>query len=180
MAGIADGIGAVIDAAKDAAGKIKNAFTEFFDIHSPSRVMKDEVGRQITAGIAEGILANEDYAEKSAEEVASAIVGDRAEKQLSNYQVYHDMAGWPKRLHFGMKCGRKWPKEHQARIDADKKYFDAKKKLDSQILGVEKKYSDSVSQVYQDLSKNINDAWDNYHDQVGLPGGFHPIPAQSF
>ena len=164
VAGITDGIGAVIDAAKDAAGKIKNAFTEFFDIHSPSRVMKDEVGRQITAGIAEGILANEDYAEKSAEEVASAIVS-AAEKQLSNYQVYHDMT-LAEEAAFWDEMRQKVAEGTQARIDADKKYFDAKKKLDSQILSVEKKYSDSVSQVYQDLSKNINDAWDNYHDQV--------------
>ena len=164
VAGIADGIGAVIDAAKDAAGKIKNAFTEFFDIHSPSRVMKDEVGRQITAGIAEGILANEDYAQKSAEEVASAIVS-AAEKQLSNYQVYHDMT-LAEEAAFWDEMRQKVAEGTQARIDADKKYFDAKKKLDSQILSVEKKYSDSVSQVYQDLSKNINDAWDNYHDQV--------------
>lgn len=164
VAGIADGIGAVIEAAKDAAGKIKNAFTEFFDIHSPSRVMKDEVGRQITAGIAEGILANEDYAEKSAEEVASAIVS-AAEKQLSNYQVYHDMT-LAEEAAFWDEMRQKVAEGTQARIDADKKYFDAKKKLDSQILNVEKKYSDSVSQVYQDLSKNISDAWDNYHDQV--------------
>ena len=164
VAGIADGIGAVIDAAKDAAGKIKNAFTEFFEIHSPSRIMKDEVGRQITAGIAEGILADKDYAEKSAEEVASAIVS-AAEKQLSNYQVYHDMT-LAEEAAFWDEMRRKVAEGTQARIDADKKYFDTKKKLDSQILSVEQKYSDSVSKVYQDLSKNINDAWDNYHDQV--------------
>ena len=164
VAGIADGIGAVIDAAKDAAGKIKSAFTEFFEIHSPSRIMKDEVGRQITAGIAEGILADKDYAEKSAEEVASAIVS-AAEKQLSNYQVYHDMT-LAEEAAFWDEMRQKVAEGTQARIDADKKYFDAKKKLDSQILSVEKKYSDSVSKVYQDLSKNINDAWDNYHDQV--------------
>ena len=164
VAGIADGIGAVIDAAKDAAGKIKSAFTEFFEIHSPSRVMKDEVGRQITAGIAEGILADKDYAEKSAEEVASAIVS-AAEKQLSNYQVYHDMT-LAEEAAFWNEMRQKVAEGTQARIDADKKYFDAKKKLDSQILSVEQKYSDSVSKVYQDLNKNINDAWDNYHDQV--------------
>lgn len=168
LTGLANGIlgtvGAVVDAAKNAAGKIKNAFTEFFDIHSPSRVMKDEVGRQITAGIAEGILANEDYAEKSAEEVASAIVS-AAEKQLSNYQVYHDMT-LAEEAAFWNEMRQKVAEGTQARIDADKKYFDAKKKLDNQILNVEKKYSDSVSQVYQDLSKNISDAWDNYHDQV--------------
>ena len=164
VAGITDGIGAVIDAAKDAAGKIKSAFTEFFEIHSPSRVMKDEVGRQITAGIAEGILADKDYAEKSAEEVASAIVS-AAEKQLSNYQVYHDMT-LAEEAAFWNEMRQKVAEGTQARIDADKKYFDAKKKLDSQILSVEQKYSDSVSKVYQDLSKNINDAWDNYNDQV--------------
>ena len=111
-------------------------------------------------------MANEDYAEKSAEEVASAIVS-AAEKQLSNYQVYHDMT-LAEEAAFWDEMRQKVAEGTQARIDADKKYFDAKKKLDSQILSVEKKYSDSVSQVYQDLSKNINDAWDNYHDQVTL------------
>ncbi|AVQ53778.1 MULTISPECIES: phage tail tape measure protein [Clostridium] len=54
-AGFLPGMGCVIDAAKNAAGKIKNAFCDFFDIHSPSRLMRDLVGKNIIKGIGVGV-----------------------------------------------------------------------------------------------------------------------------
>lgn len=52
--------------------------------------MKDEVGRQITDGIAEGILADKKYAKKSVEEVSGAILA-AAQKKLENHKVYNTM-----------------------------------------------------------------------------------------
>lgn len=60
--GIAKGItnagGALWDAAKGAASGLLKSFTGFFKVGSPSRLMADEVGRWIPAGIAEGIRDN--------------------------------------------------------------------------------------------------------------------------
>lgn len=162
--GILGYVGEIVDAAREASGKIKNAFVEFFDIHSPSRVMRDEVGRQITAGIAEGILADKKYAKKSAEEVSKAIV-DAAQKQLDNYKVYNDLT-LAEEAAFWEEMRLKTSEGTQARIDADKKYLDAKKKLDDQLLSREKAYKDGVSKVYKELKENIQEAWDSYHDQI--------------
>ena len=60
--GLANGIkgaaGKVADAAKNAAKDAFNAAKSFLGIHSPSRLMRDEIGKYIPAGIAEGINGN--------------------------------------------------------------------------------------------------------------------------
>lgn len=53
--GIINGIGSVVSAAKTAASNILNSVTGFFDIHSPSTVMRDMVGGNIMKGWANGI-----------------------------------------------------------------------------------------------------------------------------
>lgn len=57
--GLAEGIGnaasSAVTAAKNVASSILDKVTGFFDIHSPSRVMRDEVGRYLPEGIAVGI-----------------------------------------------------------------------------------------------------------------------------
>lgn len=56
--GIASGVGVIIDAAKSAASAALNAAKEFLGIASPSKVMRDQVGKWIPLGIAEGITRN--------------------------------------------------------------------------------------------------------------------------
>ncbi len=53
--GIKEGASAIIEAAKNAAKAALDAAKEFLGIKSPSKVMKEEVGRWIPAGVAEGI-----------------------------------------------------------------------------------------------------------------------------
>ncbi|MGS0531970.1 phage tail protein [Bacillus mycoides] len=57
--GLIDGIGsmagAVWDKVASIGSSIKEGFTDFFDIHSPSRLMRDAVGKQIGAGLAVGM-----------------------------------------------------------------------------------------------------------------------------
>lgn len=64
LLGFADGIGqsvaAVVERARQAAAAVLGAVKNFFDIHSPSRVMNKEVGLQIMAGEAQGIAENSD------------------------------------------------------------------------------------------------------------------------
>ena len=45
---------------KDWCGSVVNGIKSFFGIHSPSKVMAEEVGEPIAAGVAEGILDNAD------------------------------------------------------------------------------------------------------------------------
>ena len=53
--GITSGVGFVIDAAKRAASNIISGFKSALGIHSPSKVMADQVGQWLPAGIAVGM-----------------------------------------------------------------------------------------------------------------------------
>jgi phage-related protein len=60
--GLIDGIGSMItnvsNKVKEVAGSIKDAIKDALDINSPSRVMRDEIGKWIPIGLAEGISSN--------------------------------------------------------------------------------------------------------------------------
>lgn len=75
--GIMNAIGGVVDSAKSAASSIKNAFVDFFDIESPSKLMRDEVGKMIPEGIALGIEQDKS-AINAATDMANSIYGASA------------------------------------------------------------------------------------------------------
>jgi phage-related protein len=60
-------------AVEGVASKIKDGFLGFFNIHSPSRLMKKDVGRWITLGVLDGMTSMQSKAEREAERVANAI-----------------------------------------------------------------------------------------------------------
>ncbi|MDS5225752.1 tape measure protein [Streptococcus pneumoniae] len=64
-AGLWNGSGSVMATANSIAERVKATIKSALDIHSPSRVMRDEVGRFIPQGIAVGIEADADVVEKS-------------------------------------------------------------------------------------------------------------------
>lgn len=129
--GIVDGITSVGSTIKDTltnlASDALSAAKDFLGIKSPSRVFRDEVGKQIALGIAEGIRQNADYAEKSAEEIASATL-QAAQKKLDNAKVYQILT-LADEVAFWDSVRKQVESGTQARIDADKKYFDAVKKM---------------------------------------------------
>lgn len=53
--GIGNAIGSVVSKAKEAAGEVVDSVKGFFGIHSPSRVFRDQIGKQLPAGAAIGI-----------------------------------------------------------------------------------------------------------------------------
>lgn len=55
--GITSGIKGLVSVGIQACKSLKDSVLGFFDIHSPSRVMRDEVGKNIALGIARGIEA---------------------------------------------------------------------------------------------------------------------------
>ena len=59
--GIKSGASAIASAAKSAAKNALNAAKSLLGIHSPSRVFRDEVGKNVALGFAEGIADNMGY-----------------------------------------------------------------------------------------------------------------------
>ena len=75
--GITSAAGLVLDAIMDIANQAMDAIKSFFGIASPSKLMRDEVGRWIPAGIAKGITGNfaplDDAMKKAADHVAARM-----------------------------------------------------------------------------------------------------------
>ena len=53
--GVKNAASSLIQVFKDLASSALDAVKDFFGIHSPSRVMRDQVGKMIPAGMAEGV-----------------------------------------------------------------------------------------------------------------------------
>lgn len=78
--GLINGIGAMAGALWDAAVNVAksalNGIKSFFGIASPSKVMRDQVGKQLDAGLAIGIEDNADEAADSARSVSRRLLGE--------------------------------------------------------------------------------------------------------
>lgn len=73
--GIINGVGAIISAAKEAAKSALRAAKEALGIKSPSKIMRDEVGRWIPAGIAVGIEKNASMVSNAMDELTKSATG---------------------------------------------------------------------------------------------------------
>ena len=155
----------VLDKIKGFGKGILNGLKSFFGIKSPSRVMRDEVGRYLAEGVAVGITANSDKAESAAEKLASNILS-AAQTKLDTYKTYNEMTlaeevGFWDAVRVQVKEGTK------ARLDADKKYLEAKKSLDDQVLAAEKTLSNSLDEIYKkiaDRKKEITETFDLFEE----------------
>lgn len=87
--GITDGIAWVVDAARNVAKKALNKMKSVLGIHSPSKVMSEEVGEMIAAGTAEGIDKGQPYIDKSFENMLNHILSHK-----DNFVELWDYAGY--------------------------------------------------------------------------------------
>ena len=87
--GFINGINSMAGAVMAAAGRIANAaasrIRSALKIHSPSRVMRDEVGVYIPAGIAVGMLDNISAVTDAADRVAKAAIVDVPSMNMSQF-----------------------------------------------------------------------------------------------
>lgn len=78
--GLINGIGAMAGALWDAAVNVAKSALDgiksFFGIASPSKVMRDQVGKQLDAGLAVGLEDNADEAADSARNVSRRVLGE--------------------------------------------------------------------------------------------------------
>lgn len=162
--GVANAAGLLIDSVKDVAERALNGLKSFLGIHSPSRVFRDEIGKNIAVGIAEGITQNSEYAKKSVEEVADAII-QSAKKKLDDEKAYQELSLADEVAYWDSV--RKQVKEGtQARIDADKEYLSKKKSLNQKMASIEQDYASKVRKVHEDLANSIQSLRDAYADEL--------------
>lgn len=73
--GIIGAVSVVVKSAKEAAQSIFNSVKDFFDIGSPSKLMRDEIGKWIPAGIAVGIEKNLDPVTEAMNDITELTTG---------------------------------------------------------------------------------------------------------
>ena len=146
---------------KGFASSVTNKLKSFFGIKSPSRVMRDEVGKHLAEGIAVGITANSEVAESAAEKLGKNIL-DAAQKKLDNYKTYNDLT-LADEVAFWDSVRLEVAEGTDARIEADKKYFEAKQSLNDQIVDAEdalQKSLDEIDRKITERQKSVMDSFD--------------------
>lgn len=90
--GIKDTVGGIGDAIKNGIDTGVDKVKDWLGIHSPSRLMRDEIGLMIGAGIAEGIDDSTGLIEDSAEGLEDAIPTDMDSDVALNLEVEDDLS----------------------------------------------------------------------------------------
>lgn len=162
--GTNDKIGWIKDKLVGFKDAVLNKLKDVFGIHSPSKLMENEVGKNLALGVASGIEKNKKYAKKSAGELGKIVV-EAATKRLDRYKTYNDMSLAAEKSYWN-EVRKHVKKGTAAKLEADKKYFEVKKQLNEQIAAAEKSYTESVEQAYKDLQQNIQAAMDEYAKEV--------------
>ncbi|MGH4125593.1 MAG: hypothetical protein ACREV6_21995 [Clostridium sp.] len=144
--GLIAGIGTVIQAAKDAASSIKNAFTDFFDIHSPSRVMRDEVGVMIGKGMADGIKASTPEVVTAASKMSKSVM--EAAKEWIDNRKYYNKLSLDEELYTWQQVQKKVKRGSEEQKEVDKEVYRLKNELlAKQADDAKKKYDASIAVI---------------------------------
>lgn len=86
--GIKSGLGAIAEAAKSAAKAALDAAKSFLGIHSPSRVMRDVIGKNMIAGVNVGIQEETPELIDSSQESMQKVISGMQEKAYNIYPEY--------------------------------------------------------------------------------------------
>ncbi len=147
--GIKNMAGAVGGAIKSVADGAVNSAKKALGIHSPSRVMRDQVGYWVSEGLAKGITANTN-AEKAAKQKAQAIKNQFV-KDLKNVQM---------KFNADKIDTKEYIKQLGDLKNQYKNYSDGIKKIDVEISKASKKQTTNIKSEYtsrlKDLKNNYN------------------------
>lgn len=154
----------VISKVRGFGNSVLTGLKNFFGIHSPSKVMEEQIGKNLALGVANGITKHKKHAKKSASEMGSEIV-KAAKKKLDTYKTYHKMS-LKQETEYWDTVRKQIKKGTSARTEADKKYFADKKSLNSQLTKAQKEYAKSEKQINADLKKEIKSLNNEYKNAV--------------
>lgn len=154
----------VISKVRGFGSSVLTGLKNFFGIHSPSKVMEEQIGKNLALGVANGITKHKKHAKKSASEMGSEIV-KAAKKKLDTYKTYHKMSMKQEKEYWDT-VRKQIKKGTSARTEADKKYLADKKSLNSQLTKAQKEYAKSEKQINADLKKEIKSLNVEYKNAV--------------
>lgn len=147
--GINDKVSWITDKISGFCSSALDAIKNFFGIHSPSTVMRDEVGKNLADGVAEGIDANTAKTEKAAEKMGNAILQAATKtlektKETTELLLADEVAYWD-------TVRQRCKEGTNARIKADEQYLAAKKSLDEKLLAAEQEYQAAIDETVRKI-----------------------------
>lgn len=155
---------------------------KFFGIASPSKVMRDQVGKNIARGVIEGVDGQKKNAGKSASELAKIYVDSAknkvdALKKHNKITIADEIALWQEVL----KHTKKGTKEYK---EAHEELYQAQKDYRQKSLQYDKEYANGVSSVQKKLKDDIKSVLSAYDEAVAsrkssLLGQFNLFEAAS-
>lgn len=154
--GIVEGFNAVIGKIREMAQAIINTFAQVFQIHSPSKVMKDYIGRNIDEGIAVGIKQYYGTIINAAEEVMEELVSLQADyvNELGDFgaldlvqqvNVYRDFA-------------KLYREGTRARLEMDEKIHSAETSIVKEMIDL----IEDFNTAYDKAFKKAKDYYDMF------------------
>lgn len=166
--GIISGIGsmakmfldAIVNLAKSAFDGIKN----FFGIHSPSKKMRDEIGKNIVKGLIEGVDSEKKNAKKSAEELGALYVS-AAKKKVDTLKANNKLS-LQEEWAYWEEVREHTKKGTQAYDEATKMIGKAKANISKGMAEAEKSYIDGVAKITENLDKEVQKLEETYQQAV--------------
>ena len=90
---------------------------------------------------------------------------DVADSLLENYQTYYDLSERAE-MQYWDRVRKRYKAGTQDRIDADKKYLDAKQRYTERLKSIEDDYAEKIADVNKQLKDDIKDLNDAYKDAL--------------
>ena len=127
----------------------------------------DQIRQQIAEGTSDRISADKEYYE--AKNSVDQELLDSAKKRLETHQVYNDMT-LAEEVGFWDELRLQFEEGTDARIEADREYYAAKKNINEKILTAEQNLQNNLDSIAQ----KITDRQQSIMDKFDLFGGFDP------
>lgn len=142
-------IGKVTGFFNDIVGSVK----DFLGIHSPSKLFRDEIGRNIGLGVAEGLEDSENEAVKAANNLAESVY-EKSKEWLDRQTKYQNLS-----LRDQLEV---WETIQGQFIKESKQYADA----EEEIFNLRTKIREDFESKASEINQNILDLEESYQNQL--------------
>lgn len=142
-------IGKVTGFFNDIVGSVK----DFLGIHSPSKLFRDEIGRNIGLGVAEGLEDSENEAIKAANNLAESVY-EKSKEWLDRQTKYQNLS-----LRDQLEV---WETIQGQFIKESKQYADA----EEEIFNLRTKIREDFESKASEINQNILDLEESYQNQL--------------
>ena len=148
---------------------IVNGIKGFFGIHSPSKLFRDEIGKNIGLGVAEGIEDSKDDAVKAAKELAESVYEES--KDWIDKQVKYNEYSLREQLEVWETIQAQFIKESKQYADAEDQILDIRHQILEENEKLEQEYLDKFTARSQEIF-NVYGLFDKVEEYDAVSGDY--------